>query len=179
MKITSAQLRRIIKEEVKNLTEAADFASALASGSLAGVGRGTIAAALTALSDADFKKLSLAFNDAVVAKKSGAKKAGVSAAAAALDPATLASKLQDSLKTMNWTWTGYAAGQRGGFDKQEAVKAALDAALGAGAGDEFEAAVIYAAGDDDTFRRMSPEEADRAYVDSVKKIKQMAAKLVG
>ena len=176
MKITATQLRRIIKEEVENLTEAADFASALASGTLTGVGRGTITAAFAALSDADFSKLSLAFNDAAAARKAGKRKAATAAAAGALDPATLASKLQNSLKTLNWTWTGYSAG-RADFDKQDAVKAALDSALGPGAGDEFEKAVYYAAGDNDTFRKMSPEEADGVYMDSVRKIKQMVAKL--
>lgn len=176
MRITATQLRRIIKEEVESLTEAADFASALASGTLAGVGRGTISAAFAALSDADFKKLSLAFNDAATARESGKRKAATAAAAGALDPATLATKLNDSLKTLNWSWTGYSAG-RADFDKQDAVKAALDSALGPGAGDEFEKAVYYAAGDNDTFRKMSSAEADRVYDSSIKKIKQMVAKL--
>ena len=73
-------------------------------------------------------------------------------------------------------WTGYSAA-RADFDKQDAVKAALDSALGPGAGDEFEKAVYYAAGDNDTFRKMSSAEADRVYDSSIKKIKQMVAKL--
>lgn len=148
----------------------------MAAGSLAGIGRGTIKSALLALSDADFQKFSLAFSDATSEKKSTKRKASVASAAGALDPVSLATKLKDSLKSLNWSWTGYSAG-RADYDKQDAVKAALDSALGPGSGDEFESAVIYAAGDNDTFRRMSDEEADRLYNSSVKKIKQMVAKL--
>ena len=176
MKLTSVQLRRIINEEVSKLTEAADLGTALASGTLAGVGRGALVSALLALSDADFDKFRLAFKAATNERKSVGRAASVKSAAAAMDPATLATSIQNSLKTLDWTWTGYSAG-RADFDKQDAVKAALDSALGPGAGDEFEGAVIYAAGDDDTFRKMTPAEADRLYDASVKKIKQMAAKL--
>jgi hypothetical protein len=176
MKITSSQLRSIIKEEVSKLNEAADLGAALSSGTLAGVGRGVIKSALIALSDADFDKFRLAFKDASNERKAGSRAASVKSAAADLDPVKLATSIQNSLKTLDWSWSGYSAG-RSDFSKQEAVKAALDSALGPGAGDEFEGAVIYAAGDDDTFRKMTPAEADRLYDSSVKKIKQMAAKL--
>jgi hypothetical protein len=176
MKITSSQLRTIINEEVKNLREAADFGTALASGTLAGVGRGVIKSALLALSDADFDKFRLAFKDASNEKKSGASFSAMKGAAAALDPATLASKIQKSLGSSDWSWTG-ASPSRPDYAKQDAVKYAVDGALGMGYGADFLDALVYVTGDGDTFRKMSDEEADDLYDSSLAKVKQIAKSL--
>lgn len=174
MKLTSAQLRNIIKEELTVITEAADFGAALSAGSLAGVGRASMVAALSALSDADFKKLELAVRDAGFAKENAKRSGKISAVAGKLTPASLSSKINASLSSGNWSWAGEYD-----TDQRDAVYAALDAALGAGTSRKFEDALMYynATDKSDVFRKMSNAEADRRYNSAMKTLEKIARDL--
>jgi hypothetical protein len=171
MKMTATQLRRIIAEEVENLNEAADLGSALAAGNLTGVSKGTIKAAVMALSDADFKKLHGIVMSADLERKERQTAAATAAGAKRLSPA-LAAKINDSLSSLDWSWTG--VGPRASAGKQDVVRTAVAKALGLDVADEFMEALYYVAGDEDAFRKMSSAEADRQYNMSIKAIKKIA-----
>jgi hypothetical protein len=174
MKITTTQLRRIIKEELEAVNEAVDFGAALSAGSLAGVGRASIVAALSALSDADFKKLELALRDAGFAREDSKRSGAIVAVAGKMTPASISKKINASLSSYNWSWAGEYDS-----DKRDAVNAVLDSTLGAGTGKKFDDALYYynATDKSDAFRKMSRAEADRKYKSAMETLARIAGDL--
>lgn len=177
MKITVNQLRKIIAEEVTLISEAADLGAALSAGSLAGVGKASIIAALSALSDADFKKLELAMRDAGFAKSEKKQSAKVSGMAASFSPASLAKKINASLSNYNWSWAGQLD-----TDTRDAIYAVLDSTLGEGTSEEFDEALYYYDADvtkSDVFRKMSRADAKSIQRSSMKTLQRIANDLAG
>lgn len=176
MKITVNQLRKIIAEEVSVLSEAVDFGTALSAGSLAGVGRGSIVAALSALSDADFKKLELAMRDAGFAREDAKSSGRVSAGAGKMSPASLSKKIKSSLSSYNWSWAGE-------YDSEErdVIHAVLNSAVGPGTSEKFDEALMFYDADptkSDVFRKMSPSAAKSKQASAGNKLQQIADMLL-